>query len=83
MEQRHKENGTNLIIHSLLPYSNEKFDGICIKCESDIGFGEYNIYREVGADQWYAHSECMDSNEDKAFLKELLLLVTDSVIVKD
>lgn len=72
----------NLSVHSMTPFSNEKFNGIRIEWDSDIGFGEYTIYRETGTDQWYADSECMDSGEDKEFLRELLKLIADNVIIK-
>lgn len=72
----------NLSVHSMVPFSNEKFEGIRIEWDSDIGFGGYGIYRETGTEQWYADSECMDSGEDKEFLRELLKLIADSVIIK-
>lgn len=71
----------NLSVRSMTPFSNEKFNGIRIEWDSDIGFGEYTIYRETGTDQWYADSECMDSGENKEFLRELLKLIADNVIV--
>lgn len=77
-----KPSEINLSAYSVTPFSNEKFEGILIKWDSDIGFGEYTIYRQSGTEQWYADSECMDSGEDKEFLRELLKLIADNVIIK-
>lgn len=62
----------NLDAYEFKPFVNEKFTGIIIRWDSDIGFGEYTIYKEAGSDLWRAESEHMDSNDDKSFLKELL-----------
>ncbi|WP_028236249.1 hypothetical protein [Pseudobutyrivibrio sp. MD2005] len=57
-------------------------DGLLISWSSSIGFGQYDISysSEFG---WTISSECMDSNEDKAFGKKLLELIIDKAKVID
>lgn len=62
----------NVKIDSIMPYKNEKYEGICIKWYGNIGYGEYNLYKTNEEDSWHGDSECMDTNEDKAFLKMLM-----------
>lgn len=59
-------------INFVIPFKNEKYEGICIKWNGNIGFGEYTLYKTNEEDGWHADSECMDSNDDKAFLKILM-----------
>lgn len=63
------------------PFSNEKYEGIEIKWNSNQGFGIYTLYRVNGSSIWLADSEHMDSNENKNFLRELLLKFADEVEV--
>lgn len=56
-------------------------DFIRFNWDSRIGFGEYTIYEGINK-EWYAHSECMDSQEDKAFLKELMDKFIDKIQIK-
>lgn len=72
MARRFEVDKINLDTYEVEPFVNEKYTGIVIKWDSDIGFGEYTIYKAVGSDKWQADSEHMDSNEDKAFLNGLL-----------
>ena len=81
MERRIEVNNINLDAYEIKPFVNEKFTGLVIRWDSDIGFGEYTIYKEVGSDEWHADSEHMDSNEDKDFLKELMKLFVEKIIV--
>lgn len=53
-------------------FQNNRCEGIIIEWSSDIGYGEYQIKKDLTTNQWEANSECMDSNDDKAFLKQLL-----------
>ena len=62
----------NLDAYDIEPFVNEKYTGLVIKWDSDIGFGEYVIYKAIGSDEWYGESEYMDKGEDKDFLKELM-----------
>lgn len=82
MKRKHDVEKINLTVRSMRPFCNDKFDGISIEWESDIGFGEYTIYRPVGEEQWCADSEHMDTDEDKAFLHKLLGLIADGVSVR-
>jgi len=72
MARKHEVNKINLEAYDIEPFVNDKFVGFVIRWASDIGFGEYVIYKSVGSDEWYAQSECMDDNEDKDFIKELM-----------
>lgn len=67
----------NLTIDDVI--SNEKC--IRIKWSSDIGFGEYDIELNSGG-SLIGHSETMDSNEDKEFLKKLLSLLVNKIEIK-
>lgn len=62
----------NLDIHDIEPFSNSDFKGFVIKWKSNIGFGEYTIYKVADSDGWFADSEYMDTNADKAFITELM-----------
>ena len=81
MSRRIEVNNINLDAYEIKPFVNEKFTGLVIRWDSDIGFGEYTIYKEVGSDEWYADSEHMDSNEDKDFIKELMRLFIEKINV--
>lgn len=72
--RRHNISSINLQIVSVSPYRGDKYEGIEIAWESDIGFGQYNIARDLTDDNndWFADSETMDSNDDKTFLEELM-----------
>ena len=79
MTRRHKVDEINLGINYFSPFINDKYVGFYIDWASDIGFGEYTIYRPVDSDKWMADSEHMDSNEDKDFIKELLKLLVEEL----
>lgn len=81
MARRIEVNNINLDAYEIKPFVNDRFTGLVITWDSDIGFGEYTIYKEVGSDEWYADSEHMDSNEDKDFLKELMKLFIEKIVV--
>lgn len=83
MARRFEVDKINLDAYEIEPFVNEKYTGIVIKWDSDIGFGEYTIYKANGSDKWHADSEHMDSNEDKAFLKELLKQFVDTLDITD
>lgn len=83
MARRFEVDKINLDAYEIEPFINEKYVGFVIKWDSDIGFGEYTIYKAVGSDKWQADSEHMDNNEDKAFLKELLKLFVGSLEIVD
>ena len=81
MARRFEVNSINLDAYDIHPFVNEKYTGFVIKWDSDIGFGEYTIYKPIGSDEWYGDSEHMDNNEDKDFIKELMKLFIEKLIV--
>ena len=76
-------NEINLCIHEVEPFMNDKYSGFVIAWHSDIGFGEYTIYKAVGSSEWKADSEHMDSEEDRAFLKKLFELFVQELKIMD
>lgn len=62
----------NVTVDEIIPFKNEEYEGLCFKWYGNIGFGEYNIYRKTSENQWHGDSECMDTNDDKSFLKILM-----------
>ena len=83
MARRFEVDKINLDAYEFEPFVNEKYIGVVIRWDSDIGFGEYTIYKAVGSDKWQADSEHMDNDEDKAFLNELLKLFVGSLEIVD
>lgn len=55
---------------------------ICIRWSGNIGFGEYTIYRPKNKVGWIGDSECMDTNNNKEFLKLLLDKFIESITVE-
>jgi hypothetical protein len=47
---------------------------------SSIGFGQYDLWKNQD-EKWYGDSECMDSQDDKDFIKKLLALVAENLII--
>jgi hypothetical protein len=72
----------NLDAYDIEPFVNSKYVGFVIKWDSSIGFGEYTIYKKVGADEWFADSEHMDNNADKAFITELMKVFIDKLTIE-
>ena len=83
MARRFAVDEINLCVHEVEPFMNEKYDGFVITWNSDIGFGEYTVYKAIGSADWKADSEHMDNNEDKAFLKELLKQFVEKLDIVD
>lgn len=54
-------------------------DVIDIEWDANIGFGQYQIYKENG--KWKADSEWMDRGDDKDFLRELMSKFIDEIEV--
>ena len=73
----------NLDAYEFEPFVNEKYTGVTIRWDSDIGFGEYTIYKGINSDKWCAESEHMDNNEDKSFIKELMKLFIESLDITE
>ena len=82
--RKHDVDSINLKIDEVEPC----FGGIIIRWSSDIGFGEYTIYRKPIHDSpdvliWVAESETMDNMDDKAFGKKLFDLWFERIWVVD
>lgn len=82
MARKNDPTKINLEITSVEPFENNSWEGLCISWDSDIGFGTYTIYKKPGESELYADSEHMDSNEDKAFLQELLRLFLEKIKIE-
>lgn len=82
MARKHDVTKINLDAYDIEPFVNEKYIGFVIRWDSDIGFGEYTIYKQRGLDEWLADSEYMDSNTDKAFITELMRVFIDKLNVE-
>lgn len=83
MGRRFKVDEIHLQIYDLIPFRNERCVGFIIEWCSDIGFGEYTVYKSEGSEEWEADSEHMDSNEDKDFIKELMKLFVEKLNIKE
>lgn len=76
--RKHPVGTINLEIVGFYPFHHsEDSKGFVIEWNSDIGFGQYTIYKTP--DGFAADSECMDSNEDKDFIKELMRLFIEDL----
>lgn len=82
MARKHKVDEIHLEIDDLIPFVNEHHTGFIIEWSSDIGFGEYTIYRNIDSGEWIGDSEYMDNNEDKEFIKELMRLFVEKLVIK-
>ncbi len=54
---------------------------IMLSWSSDVGFGTYALWRN-GDDNWAGDSECMDDNNDKAFILKLMELFVEKLNVR-
>ena len=81
--RKHDVTKIHLKIDEVSAFHNEQHEGLCILWSSDIGFGEYNLYKNIDdeTDTWHGDSECMDSNEDKEFIKELMNLFIQKLVI--
>lgn len=81
MARRFAVDTINLDAYEFEPFVNEKYMGVVIRWDSDVGFGEYTIYKPIDSedDRWLAQSEYMDNNEDKDFIKELMKLFIEKL----
>lgn len=79
--RKHDVKQIHLKIDNVRTYQSKEYEGFCISWSSDIGFGEYNIYKKADdeTNTWHGDSECMDINEDKAFLDELMRIFVSSI----
>lgn len=83
MARRFPVDSINLEVYDIQPFVNERGSGIIISWDSNIGFGEYTIYKRVDSDKWCADSEHMDNNEDKDFIKELMKQLIEKLNIVD
>ena len=79
--RKHNPKEINLEIKDIEIWENANYEGFDISWISTIGFGKYRIYRKTGTDEWCADSETMDINEDKSFIKELMRLFIEKIII--
>lgn len=82
MARKHDITQINLDAYNIEPFVNSNYTGFVIKWDSNIGFGEYTIYKKVGTNEWFADSEYMDNNTDKAFVTELMRLFIDKLTIE-
>ena len=52
MARRFEVNSINLEMYDIRPFVNERGSGFVIEWDSDIGFGEYTIYKRADSDEW-------------------------------
>ena len=79
MARTHNVDEIHLEITDVTPFANAEFMGFTIQWVSDIGWGEYTIYKSDGSNVWKADAEYMDSNEDKSFIKALMRLFIEKL----
>lgn len=82
MARRIDVTAINLEAYEIEPFVNNDYKGFVIRWDSDIGFGEYTIYSKKGSDEWFADSEHMDSNVDKAFITELMRVFIEKLTIE-
>ena len=78
--RKHNVKEINLQIDEVIPFVNSRHSGFIIEWSSNIGFGEYTIYKDSKEEsKWYADSETMDANDNKEFITELMNLFIDKL----
>lgn len=77
--RKHSVKDIHLQIDDFEPFVNEEYQGFTINWSSDIGWGEYVVYKS--GNKWCADSETMDVNEDKEFISELMRLFIEQLNV--
>ena len=82
MPRKHNVKEIHLQIDDFVPFVNDNHMGFIIEWSSDIGFGEYTMYKSNDNNKWYGDSEFMDSNEDKEFISELMRLFVEKLQIK-
>ena len=82
MSRKHDLKEIRLEITGVELFTTTSSEVAIIRWCSDIGFGEYTIIWHDESGNIYGYSECMDINEDKAFLEELLTKLKDTIIEK-
>lgn len=77
--RKHNVKEINLQVDDFEPFVNDDHVGFIISWSSDIGWGEYTVYKDKDSDQWYGDSECMDRGDDKEFISELMRLFIEKM----
>ena len=62
----------DIILDDVIVFSNDTYKGLCLQWHGNIGWGEYNLYKVNDEDGWHGDSDCLDDNENKSFLIELM-----------
>ena len=78
------KSGKEVVIDSIQLEAGENENGtqvIVIDWSSNIGWGQYTLYKNQDEQVWKGESETMDSNERKEFLQILLNKFIESVEV--
>ena len=83
MARRYDVKEIDLTIDDFRPFVNDKFEGFVIEWSSNIGFGEYTVYRYLDSEEWewFADSETMDYQNNKEFITELMRLFIKDIKV--
>ena len=81
MGRKHAVDKIHLQIDEVVPFKNEEYAGFVINWSSDLGFGQYTVYKQNGSSEWGADSECMDKGDDKEFITELMRLFVESLCI--
>jgi hypothetical protein len=76
MARKNNVDEINLQIKNIITHNG---GGIRIEWTSDLGFGQYDIQTREG--KIIGHSEAMDNQDDKDFLRKLLELLADKTEV--
>ena len=79
MSRKHNVDEIDLKLYMVEFYDNEGYTGIELSWTSNIGFGVYNALCDKKSGRFILDSECMDSKDDKAFIKRLAALLKDEV----
>jgi hypothetical protein len=96
MERKHNINEINLQIDNIDFWSGHEYNkgGMRIYWSGSIGFGTLDIVKRAGNDGddfespeeelvLTAHTECMDTNDDKEFTKKIMSLLAKRLTIID
>ena len=83
MSRKHNIRDIHLQIDDIGGFNNDEHTGIIISWSSDIGFGEYTIWKDTKDNEFklYSDSECMDRDDDKEFISELMRLLVNKLMI--
>lgn len=73
----------NLSVDNVHCFKNDEVDGIVFSWSANIGWGDLTLYKYRNNDEkWKADTECMCSNEDKDFIRQILNKWVDEMEIK-